>query len=116
MKKFYRWDGSNLVLSLQVRARARRFAWRGIRGAVLQVDVPAVPEQGRATDELLRHLAEEFAVRSAAVRLISGAFQSRKVVCIISPTRLPHFIDARPGTDKLPHRSGDIPDHEKGKD
>jgi hypothetical protein len=35
-------------------------------------------------------------------------------VCIASPRRLPHFINAKSGTDQHLHHSGDIPDHGKG--
>ncbi|NNM87416.1 MAG: DUF167 domain-containing protein [Phycisphaerae bacterium] len=85
---YYRWDGGNLILQLKVHAGAKVAAWGKVLGGHILVHVPAAPEKGRATARLLRFLADEFAVPTANVQLIRGAFSPLKVVRIINPGTL----------------------------
>ena len=93
MAAFYRWDGTTLVLQVSVRPGAQTFSLGQVRGETLRVNVHAPAREGRATEELLKGLAKEFAVPPGAVTLVYGAFQKRKVVRIISPGRLPAGIN-----------------------
>lgn len=93
MNKFYRWEARSLILQLKVRPKAHRFVIGAVVGEYLQVDIPAVPQDGKATKMLLRELAREFDVRCVDVELIRGAFTSHKVVKIKAPGRLPTIIE-----------------------
>ena len=88
----YQWENNVLVIRLRVKARARRFSFGPVRGEAIEVCIAAAPEQGKATDALLKALAEYFSVRPRAVRLVSGAFTPRKTVRVESPNRLPDFV------------------------
>jgi hypothetical protein len=49
----------------------------------LKIAVAAAPEKGKANQELIRFIAEEFGVPKAAVKIISGAAARIKLVKII---------------------------------
>ena len=96
MANCYRWDGNTLWLQVKVHAGARAFSLGPVLGDALRVNLRAPAREGRATEELLKRLAEEFAVRPAAVQLVRGAFQSRKLVRIMAPGRLPSALQPPP--------------------
>ena len=90
----FRWEAAALVLNLKVKPRAKRFAFGPIVGDAIQVQVPAVPEDGKATDVLLRELAGLFQVRSRTISLVSGAFTPHKVVRVENPQFVPAVLNA----------------------
>ena len=48
----------------------------------IKMDVAAVPERGKANQELIKFLAREFAVQKNNVRIISGAGDKLKLIKI----------------------------------
>ncbi|MDD2916861.1 MAG: DUF167 domain-containing protein [Candidatus Gracilibacteria bacterium] len=48
----------------------------------IKIRLKAVPEKGRANDELIRFLAEELGVRKDAIEVVSGATDTVKLVRI----------------------------------
>lgn len=48
----------------------------------LKIRLKAVPEKGRANEELIRFLAEELGVRKDSIEVISGATDTVKLVRI----------------------------------
>lgn len=46
----------------------------------LKIRVNATPEKGRANDELIRYLADEFDLAKAGITLISGHIDTHKLV------------------------------------
>lgn len=93
---WYRWDGPDLVLAVQVQPRAGRNAIAGPIGEHLKIRLAAAPVDGRANAELVAFLAQEFGVRREDVQILRGDAARRKVVRIRSPKRLPAAI---PGTE-----------------
>ena len=77
-----RREGSDLIVCVKVHPRGGPFRLSQVVGGHLQVHVAAAPENGRATDELLRGMAKVFGVRPGAVSVIKGAFTPRKVIRI----------------------------------
>lgn len=67
-----RADGAGWLVSVKARAGARTNRIRGQEAGLLLVDVAAIAEDGRATEHLLRYLAERFGVARRDVTLLSG--------------------------------------------
>lgn len=85
----FRWVGGDLWLELQGKPGARRDAFGPVRAGRLQVQIAAVPEDGKATARLIAFLAESFGVPRASVTLRYGAASPKKGVVVHAPARLP---------------------------
>jgi uncharacterized protein (TIGR00251 family) len=86
---WYRWDGADLVLSVQVQPRAGHNAITGPHGEYLKIRLAAPPVEGRANAELVAFLAQEFGVRREDVEILRGDTARRKVVRIRRPKHRP---------------------------
>jgi uncharacterized protein (TIGR00251 family) len=75
-----RVEGGDLLLSVKARPGARADRIRGVKGGLLQVDVAAAAEDGKATERLLVFLAAELGVARRDVELVSGGFARFKRV------------------------------------
>ena len=75
-----RVDGGDLLLNVKARPGARVDRVRGVKGGLLQVDVAAPPEDGKATERLLGFLAGRCGVARRDVELVSGGFARFKRV------------------------------------
>jgi uncharacterized protein (TIGR00251 family) len=72
-------------VSFQVRVipRSPVTAWAGVMaGGVSKLKLAAVPEKGKANEELVRFLAAEFGVSRRNVEIVSGASSHAKLVRI----------------------------------
>ncbi|NNM85676.1 MAG: DUF167 domain-containing protein [Phycisphaerales bacterium] len=78
-----RLEGSDLIVCVKVHARGGQFRLGQVVGGHLQVHVAAAPENGKATEELLRAMAKVFGVRAGAVSVIKGAFTPHKVIRMV---------------------------------
>lgn len=86
---WWRRDGADLVLQVQVRLRARREGFGGLVGDRLKVSLTASPVEGAANEALRVLLAKQFGVSKSAVVLESGATGRRKRVRIVAAAALP---------------------------
>ncbi|MHB1239619.1 MAG: DUF167 family protein [Gammaproteobacteria bacterium] len=86
---WYRWDGEDLILQLQIQPRASRDEIVGVHAGHLRIRLTAPPVDGRANETLLRYLADLFQVARSQVILIGGTKGRRKRVRIRSPHHLP---------------------------
>mgnify|MGYP005850710691 CR=1 FL=1 len=93
---WYRWDGADLVLAVQVQPRAGRNAIAGPHGEHLKIRLTAPPLEGQANAMLVAFLAQQFGVRRENVQILRGDTARRKVVRIRSPTLLPVPIPRAP--------------------
>ncbi len=91
-KTFFSWDGDTLVLNILGTPNAKRDAIGKVKGHQLSVSVTALPRAGRATDHMVRFLAEEFGVSPADIQVVFGRMNVNKQLRIKSPTRLPSGI------------------------
>ncbi len=78
-------------LRLKVTPKARRTAIGGVQAEaggtlVLKVSVNAPPEDGKANAAVIALLAKEFSVAKAAISVVSGATDRRKLVEIRGPS------------------------------
>jgi uncharacterized protein len=73
-----------LVYDIKVIPRAAKSGVAEVMAdGALKVKVAAVPEDGKANEELRRVLAEHFGVKANAVEIVSGLASTRKRVRIV---------------------------------
>jgi uncharacterized protein (TIGR00251 family) len=89
----WRWDGSTLILELQVQPRASRNEVVGLRDIRFKIRVSAAPVDGQANSELVKLLAREFRVSKSKVRIVKGAESRQKRVTITAPSRVPKWLE-----------------------
>jgi uncharacterized protein (TIGR00251 family) len=94
-RPFYNWEGDILVLNILGTPNAKKDAIGKVKGHQLCVSVKAVPRAGKATDYMVRFLAEEFGVSVSDIQVVSGRMNVNKVLRIKSPGRLPGVIGQR---------------------
>jgi len=91
-RSFYTWEGDVLVLNILGSPNAKKDAIGKVKGHQLCVSVKAVPRAGKATDYMVRFLAEAFCVAVSDIQVVSGRMNVNKVLRIKSPKRLPGVI------------------------
>src|SRR5690242_11155999 len=89
---FYAWEGDTLVLNVLGSPNAKRDAIGKVKGHQLCVSVTAVPRAGRATDHMVRFLAEEFGVPVGDIQVVFGRMNVNKQLRIRAPKILPPVI------------------------
>lgn len=85
-------DGDTLVLNILGSPRAKSDAIGQPKGQQLRVSVTATPVAGRATDHMVRFLAEEFGVTADDITVVFGRFNVNKQLRIRAPKRLPPVV------------------------
>lgn len=91
-KPFYTWEGEILILNILGTPNAKKDAIGKVKGHQLCVSVTAVPRAGRATDHMVRFLAEEFGVSTSDIQVVFGRMNINKQLRIKAPKRLPSVI------------------------
>ena len=91
-KPFCSWEGDTLVLNILGTPNAKRDAIGKVKGHQLCVSVTELPRAGRATDHMVRFLADEFGVSPDDIQVVFGRMNVNKQLRIMSPTRLPPVI------------------------
>jgi uncharacterized protein (TIGR00251 family) len=82
-------DG-RVSLSLRVQPKSPRTEWAGLLAdGTYKVRLAAVPEKGKANDELIRFLAAEAGLARAQVEIVAGAGSQRKQVRIRNRVKSP---------------------------
>ena len=97
-RPFYFWEGDVLVLNILGTPNAKKDAIGKVKGHQLCVSVKSEPRAGKATDYMVRFLAEEFDVSTRDIQVVSGRMNVNKVFRIKAPKRLPEVI----GQQELP--------------
>ncbi|MCR4346142.1 MAG: DUF167 family protein [Sulfuricaulis sp.] len=90
---WFRRDGTDLILQVQVQPRAKSDAITGVTGDRLKIRLKAPPVEGRANDQLVACLAKLFDVPRRHVVLERGNTSQRKQLRIHSPQKLPENLD-----------------------
>jgi len=93
---WYRWDGADLLLTLQVQPRASADAWVGPLDDAYKIRISAPPVDGKANAHLIKFLAKAFGVSRRQVTLLQGAAARRKRFRIQDPVKFPVPVDAPP--------------------
>lgn len=90
---WFRRDGADLILQVQVRASAKSDTIAGVINNRLKIRLTAPPIDGRANDRLVAYLADLFNVPQRHVVLERGASSKLKQLRIRSPQKLPENLD-----------------------
>lgn len=86
---WFRWDGADLILQVQLQPRASADVLVGPLGEHLKIRLTAPPVDGMANDRLIAYLAKLFGVPKNQVVLEQGKTARRKVVRIRAPKKIP---------------------------
>lgn len=86
---FFGWDGDTLVLNVLGKPSAGKDALGTPLGKELRISVTAAPENGKATDHMVRFLAPLFGVRASQIEVVFGRESVHKQLRIHSPQKLP---------------------------
>ncbi|MES2012500.1 MAG: DUF167 family protein [Pseudomonadota bacterium] len=92
MKSFCAWDGETLVLNVLGTPSAKQDAIGKPKGHQLKISVTATPVAGRATDHMVKFLAEEFGVATKNIEVVFGRMNINKQLRIHAPKALPGVI------------------------
>jgi uncharacterized protein (TIGR00251 family) len=85
-------DGDTLVLNILGTPSAKRDAIGKPKGVQLRVSVTAAPVAGKATDHMVRFLADQFCVSNNEITVVFGRFNINKQLRIKAPIKLPLVI------------------------
>ena len=86
---FFWWEDDTLVFNVLGTPNASRDAIGKPKGEQLRISVTAAPRLGRATDHMVRFLANEFGVSPAAIKVVFGRFNVNKQLRVKDPTIVP---------------------------
>jgi len=86
---FFYWDGATLVVNILGKPSAKLDAIGKPKGHQLKISVTAAPVAGRATDHMVRFLANEFGVATGDIEVVFGRMNVNKQLRIKSPKKLP---------------------------
>jgi hypothetical protein len=92
MDSFCAMDGDTLVLNILGTPSAKCDAIGKPKGTQLKVSVTAAPVAGKATDHMVRFLADQFGVSSNDITVVFGRFNVNKQLRIKAPAKLPPVI------------------------
>lgn len=91
-RPFCTWEDDTLVLNILGTPNSKRDAIGKVKGHQLCISVTAVPRAGKATDHMVRFLAEEFGVSIGDIQVVFGRMNVNKQLRIKAPKRLPSVI------------------------
>jgi hypothetical protein len=92
MSSFCGMDGETLVLNILGTPGAKKDAIGKAKGVQLKVSVTATPVAGKATDHMVRFLAEAFGVSAADITVVFGRYNINKQLRIRAPKKLPAVV------------------------
>jgi uncharacterized protein (TIGR00251 family) len=90
--RWYRWDGTDLLLQLKLQPKASRDAFADEQHDRLRVRITAPPVDGKANTHLVAWLARQFGVAKSSVSIESGLCSPLKRVRVRSPARIPDIV------------------------
>jgi len=86
---FFTWDGDVLVVNILGKPSAAKDVIGKPKGTQLKISVTAKPQNGKATDHMVRFLAPLFGVSVSAIEVVFGQENVNKQLRITAPTKLP---------------------------
>lgn len=100
MDSFYIWEGDTLILNVLGTPSAKRDQIGKPFGNQLKISVKESPRNGRATDYMVRFLANEFDVPLKNIEVVLGRFNINKQLRITNPQNLPAQITHKIESEK----------------
>ena len=92
LSSFCGWDDDTLILNVLGTPSAKKTVIGKPKGSQLKISVAATPENGKATDFMVKFLAGEFGVSNKDIIVVFGQFNVNKQLRIKSPKKLPPVI------------------------
>jgi uncharacterized protein (TIGR00251 family) len=92
LSSFCGWEGDTLILNVLGTPSAKKTVIGKAKGNQLKISVTATPENGKATDFMVKFLAGEFGVSIKDITVVFGQFNVNKQLRIKSPKKLPPVI------------------------
>ncbi|MCX7186107.1 MAG: DUF167 family protein [Methylophilales bacterium] len=92
MKSFCGWDGDVLVINVLGTPSAKQDVIGKPKGNQLKISVTAAPVAGRATDHMVKFLADKFGVSTKDITVVFGRMNVNKQLRIHSPKNIPTVI------------------------
>lgn len=90
--QFFEWQGDVLVLNVLGTPSAKQDKILKPKGTQLKVSIKKAPEDGKATDYMVKFLANEFGVSANDIEVVYGMTSINKQLRIKSPAKLPSII------------------------
>ena len=79
---FWRWQGQDLILAIQVQPGASKEGMAGLHGERLKIRIAAPAHDGQANRRLLGWLATQMDLPVSRLELLQGAGSRAKRICI----------------------------------
>ncbi len=95
---FFAWEGDTLIVNILGKPAASKDAIGKPKGTQLKVSVTAAPQNGKATDHMVRYLAPLFGVAVADITVVFGRESVHKQLRIRAPQKLPAVFTQGSGT------------------
>ena len=92
LSSFCGWEGDTLILNVLGTPSAKKTVIGKPKGNQLKISVTATPENGKATDFMVKFLAGEFGISTKDITVVFGQFNVNKQLRIKSPKKLPPVI------------------------
>ena len=93
-QEFAQWQDNDLLLICHLQPGAKKSEFAGLHGEALKIRIQAPPVDGKANTELIRFLAQAFAVSKRDVELVSGELNRHKRLRISTPGQIPEALQA----------------------
>jgi len=87
--RWFWWEGDDLVFNILGKPSAKITKIGKPFGNQLKISVAAVPVNGRATDHLVKFLAQQFDVKVRDIEVVFGRMNVNKQVKVTKPNKLP---------------------------
>lgn len=90
--EFYEWRQETLILNILGTPSAKQDKILKPKGTQLKVSIKKAPEDGKATEYMVKFLSQEFGVSNNDIEVVYGMTSVNKQLRIKSPTKLPSII------------------------
>ena len=91
-KKYFEYQGEDLLLRLYLQPKASRDQFVGQHGEELKIAITAPPVDGKANTHLIKFLSKQFKVAKSAITVEKGSQNRHKLVRIKQPKKLPSIF------------------------
>ena len=93
MSGWYQWDGTDLLIRVQLQPRSREDQIVGIQGDSLKIKITSPPVDGKANRYLCDYLANALGISKSSVKLESGDTSRNKRIRIqLTERHLPEIL------------------------
>lgn len=91
-ESFFWYEDDVLILNVLGTPSSKMTKIGKPKGNQLKISVSAAPENGKATDHLVKFLAKEFGVKIKDIEVVYGRMNVNKQLKITNPKKLPTVI------------------------